>query len=160
MPFTHIDENGKTKMVDVSEKKETLRIAKAQALLKLSQNVFQAIYENKIPKGNVLETAKIAGILAAKNTHNLIPMCHPLKITNIKIDFVARKKNYTITIFAEIKAFDKTGVEMEALTACSVAALTIYDMCKALDKTMIISHIMLLQKSGGKSGNWKRKSFY
>ncbi len=136
-------------MADTSEKIITKRVAMATGRIYLKARTLKSIKENKIPKGDVLSCAKIAGIMAAKKTHELIPLCHPLEITNVKIDFKI-KKNY-IDIFCEVSCLGRTGVEMEALTASAISALTIYDMCKPLDKDMVMSDIRLLKKTGGKS---------
>ena len=158
MAFTHIDEKGSVRMVDVSQKISSRREAIAQAKITMNPETFAAIQENSVKKGNVLETARIAGIMAAKKTGHIIPMCHPLNITHIEIDFFPQEKERLIKIKAVVRINDRTGVEMEALTAASVAALTIYDMCKSSDKEMIISDICLLRKSGGKSGTFSRNS--
>lgn len=150
--FTHIDKKGRVRMVDVSGKEPTLRVAVAQGVVSMSQETFEKILDQSVKKGNVLETARIAGIMAAKKTSELIPMCHPLNITHITIDFFPDKSKNSIRIEAAVRAIDQTGVEMEALTAVSVAGLTIYDMCKSYDRAMTISDICLLEKSGGKSG--------
>lgn len=155
--LTHIDETGKAKMVDITEKPFTIRVAKAKATIHMKPETIKLIIDKKIPKGDVISVAKIAGILGAKNTANLIPMCHPLNITSIDINFNINKKLHTIDIESLVKIIGQTGVEMEALTAVTISALTIYDMCKAVDKEMTISDIMLLEKSGGKSGVFKRK---
>lgn len=156
--FTHIDDDGRVRMVDVTAKKPTVRIAKAGGAVFMQPETFSIIQDQKVKKGNVLETARIAGIMAAKKTSELIPMCHPLNITHVTVDFYPDEKNSRIGIEAEVKIFDQTGVEMEALTAVSVAGLTIYDMCKSYDKEMTLSNIQLLEKSGGKSGRFKRKT--
>lgn len=145
-------------MVDVSDKEPTLRAAVAQGTVTMNAATFEKIEQQTVKKGNVLETARIAGVMAAKKTAEIIPMCHPLKITHIQIDFFPDQTTSAITIEASIQAIDRTGVEMEALTAVSVAALTIYDMCKSYDREMTISHIRLLKKSGGKSGTFVRNS--
>ena len=155
--FTHIDDEGRVRMVDVTDKKPTAREAVAEAAVMMSADTFDLIRSQKVKKGNVLETARIAGIMAAKKTSELIPMCHPLNITHVQVDFVADESRSCIEIRATIRIIDQTGVEMEALTAVSVAALTIYDMCKSYDKAMTISKIQLLSKSGGKSGTFERK---
>ena len=142
-------------MVDVSEKEVTRRTAKAQAVVKLKKGVLNLIKSQQILKGDVLEQAKVAGIMASKKTSDIIPLCHPLQISDIKISFFFL--NYGIRIISRVKAMERTGVEMEALTACAVAALTIYDMCKMYDKSMEITDIMLLEKKGGKSGTFRRK---
>ena len=154
--FTHIDEKGQVRMVDVTAKKPTERTATAQGCISMTPETFSAIMDQSVKKGNVLETARIAGIMAAKKTAGLIPMCHPLNLTHVQIDFVPDPANNTICIEAVVRIVDQTGVEMEALTAVSIAALTIYDMCKSHDKTMTISDVMLLKKTGGKSGTFNR----
>lgn len=142
-------------MIDVGEKKITKREAVARGEILLSRETIELIRQGKIPKGDVLECARIAAVLAVKRTPELIPMCHPLRITHSKIDFDLRRNE--IEIEAKVVAVDRTGVEMEALTAVTVAALTIYDMCKAVDKTMEISYVRLIKKSGGRSGDFLRK---
>ena len=154
--FTHIDEKGQVRMVDVTAKKPTDRTATAQGCISMTPETFAAIMDQAVKKGNVLETARIAGIMGAKKTSSLIPMCHPLNITHVQIDFTPDAANNIIRIEAVARIVDQTGVEMEALTAVSVAALTIYDMCKSHDKTMTISDVMLLKKTGGKSGTFNR----
>jgi len=154
--FTHIDDKGQVRMVDVTKKKETLRTAKAQGVVFMNADTFEKILARDIKKGNVLETARIAGILAAKKTPALIPMCHPLNITHVQVDFFPEPQTNAIRIEASVRLKGATGVEMEALTAVSVAALTIYDMCKSHDKTMTLSNIRLMEKSGGKSGDFFR----
>ncbi len=154
--FTHIDKKGRVRMVDVSGKEPTLRVAIAQGVVSMSQEPFEKILNQTAKKGNVLETARIAGIMAAKKTSDLIPMCHPLNINYIAVDFFPDKAKKSIRIQAAVRAIDQTGVEMEALTAVSVAALTLYDMCKSYDRAMTISDIYLLEKSGGKSGLFVR----
>lgn len=156
--FTHLDNNGQVRMVDVTDKEPTLRVAVAQGTVTMHPDTFEKIEQHDIKKGNVLETARIAGIMAAKKTAAIIPMCHPLNITHIQIDFSPDKTDSSIIIAATIRAIDQTGVEMEALTAVAVAALTIYDMCKSYDREMTISNICLLKKSGGKSGPFVRAS--
>lgn len=154
--FTHIDEQGQVRMVDVTEKKPTQRTAVAQGLISMTTSTFETIMNQSAKKGNVLETARIAGIMAAKKTSGLIPMCHPLNITHVQVDFFPDEHNSAIRIEASVRIVDQTGVEMEALTAISIAALTIYDMCKSYDKQMIITGISLLKKTGGKSGTFIR----
>jgi cyclic pyranopterin phosphate synthase len=144
-------------MVNVTNKKPTMREATAEATVMMSADTFELIRSQQVKKGNVLETARIAGIMAAKKTSELIPMCHPLNITHVQIDFMADETRGCVEIKATVRIIDQTGVEMEALTAVSVAALTIYDMCKSYDKAMTISTIRLLSKSGGKSGTFERK---
>lgn len=154
--LTHIDDQGRVRMVDVTAKAPTNRTAKAQAVVTMTKETFDLIQDRKVKKGNVLETARIAGVMAAKKTADLIPMCHPLKLTHAQVDFFPDPATHAIRIEASARILDQTGVEMEALTAASVAALTIYDMCKAHDRGMAISDLFLLEKSGGKSGTWKR----
>jgi cyclic pyranopterin phosphate synthase len=154
--FTHIDEQGHVRMVDVSGKGVSLRTAVAHGSISMSLETFDKIRHHTVKKGNVLETARIAGVMAAKNTSSLIPMCHPLNITHVHVDFFPVAPTASIRIEATVRTQGQTGVEMEALTAISVAALTIYDMCKSYDKAMTISDIYLLEKSGGKSGTFKR----
>ena len=156
--LSHIDKNGKASMVDVTGKTTTHREAVAKGAICMKKETLKLMTDNKISKGNVLETARLAGIMAAKRTYSLIPLCHQLNLTNVSVDFVADKRRNKVDIEAKAICIGQTGVEMEALTAVSVAALTIYDMCKAVDKAMTISDIMLLKKSGGKSGEWNRKS--
>jgi cyclic pyranopterin phosphate synthase len=155
--FTHIDDEGRVRMVDVTAKKPTVRTAVADGAIHMNPETLELIRNHKVKKGNVLETARIAGVMAAKKTADLIPMCHPLNITHIQVDFSPDKAASCVRIEATVRAIDQTGVEMEALTAVSVAALTIYDMCKAHDKEMTMSNIQLLKKSGGKSGTYNRK---
>jgi len=155
--FTHIDDEGRVRMVDVTQKKPTVRTAVAGGRIHMNPETLDLIQRRKVKKGNVLETARIAGIMAAKKTAELIPMCHPLNITHIQVDFSPDAAASCIGIEAAVRAIDQTGVEMEAITAVSIAALTIYDMCKSSDKEMTISKIQLLKKSGGKSGTYVRK---
>ncbi|MDL2320728.1 cyclic pyranopterin monophosphate synthase MoaC [Desulfosarcina sp. OttesenSCG-928-B08] len=155
--LSHIDEKGRARMVDVTEKTPTRRTAIAQARIHMNPEVFQHIADGTIAKGNVLETARIAGVMAAKKTSDLIPLCHPLNLTHIQIDFFPDAEKSTIRIEASARLTGQTGVEMEALTAASVAALTLYDMCKAVDKAMVITDICLLKKTGGKSGTFVRE---
>ena len=156
--MTHLDEEGRVRMVDVSEKSATAREAVAQGVITMRPETFDLISEQKAKKGNVLETARIAGIMAAKKTAELIPMCHPLRITHVQIDFFPNSETHSIRIEAVVRLVGQTGVEMEALTAVSIAALTIYDMCKSYDRAMNISDVCLLKKSGGKSGTFERPS--
>ncbi|MDK8322375.1 MAG: cyclic pyranopterin monophosphate synthase MoaC [Campylobacter ureolyticus] len=152
--LTHLDENNQPKMVDVSLKNETLRIAKASGIIKMSEEAFRAIKENTAKKGPVLQTAVVAAIMGTKKTSELIPMCHPLLISSVKVDIKELKNAFKL--FVTVKITGKTGVEMEALTGVSIGLLTIYDMVKAIDKAMVIDEIMLLNKSGGKSGEYVR----
>ncbi len=156
--FTHIDDEGRVRMVDVTQKEQTRRVAKARGVISMNPETFEKIKNQKVKKGNVLETARIAGIMAAKKTSDIIPMCHPLNITHAQVDFFPDKETSSIRIESEVRLVGQTGVEMEALTAVSAAALTIYDMCKSYDKGMTISDIFLLEKSGGKSGMFTRAS--
>ncbi|WP_025209541.1 cyclic pyranopterin monophosphate synthase MoaC [Hippea sp. KM1] len=156
MDFTHFNAQKRARMVDVSHKDYTLRIAKAYGEVKLSKEAYLAVKEGKIKKGDVLAVAQVGGIMGAKQTPYLIPMCHPLTIEGVDISFEMDDKNCTIKIFSEVKITHKTGVEMEALTAVSIAALTIYDMCKAIDRSIQIKNIQLLYKEGGKSGVFDR----
>lgn len=155
--FTHFDDEGKSRMVDISDKKITMREAKARGIIKMKPETLKMIMEGKVKKGDVFGVAKIAGIMGAKKTSDLIPMCHPLEITSIELDFRPLEKESSIEIESRVKVAGRTGVEMEAVTAVSIAAITIYDMCKAADKEMIISDIKLIEKKGGKSGKYKRK---
>jgi len=154
----HWDEKGKLRMVDIERKKTTKREAKACGVVKMNPDTMALVREGKIPKGDVLTCAKIAGTMAAKNTYHMIPMCHPLPIHWIDLSLKSNQAKSQIEIESEIKVEAKTGVEMEALVAVAVAALTVYDMCKGIDKEMEISEIYLLKKSGGKSGTYLRKS--
>jgi cyclic pyranopterin phosphate synthase len=155
--FTHLDDQGRVRMVDVTEKPPTVRTAVAGGAVIMKSETLDLIVDQKVKKGNVLETARIAGIMAAKKTSELIPMCHPLSLTHVQIDFEPDAASQCIGITASVRTIDQTGVEMEALTAVSAAALTIYDMCKSHDREMSISHIRLLEKAGGKSGRFKRE---
>lgn len=150
--FTHFNQDGEAIMVDVSQKDITMRIAIAEGSIKVNQEVFRSIKEQTNKKGDVLAVARIAGIMAAKKTSDMIPLCHPLFITKVTIDFELDEENYMIKAIATTKVNGKTGVEMEALHAVSVTLLTIYDMCKAINKSMEIADIRLLHKEGGKSG--------
>ncbi len=154
--LTHFDEKGKPKMVDVGSKPETERRAVAGCRVYMRPETFQLILDKKIAKGDVLSVAQVAGIMAAKKTSELIPMCHPLNITSVEMSFNPDKGKSCIDIQAVVKVTGKTGVEMEALTAVAVAGLTVYDMCKAVDKDMTVADIRLMEKSGGKSGAYKR----
>lgn len=156
--LTHLDKHGRPKMVDVSAKPLTSREAVARGSVYMKKSTLNLIMKGKVAKGDVFNVAKIAGIMSAKNTDKLIPLCHPLNITSVDIDFKPDNKKNRIEIESRVKITGQTGVEMEALTAVSVAALTIYDMCKAVDKEMTISEIMLIEKSGGKSGTFLRKT--
>jgi cyclic pyranopterin phosphate synthase len=152
--LTHIDESGKARMVDVGEKAVTDRIAVARAELAMQPETLARIRSNGFAKGDVLGVARVAGVMAAKRTHELIPLCHPIPLTQVTVDFDDAPEPGRITVTATARATWKTGVEMEALTAATVAALTIYDMCKAVDRGMRIEAVRLVRKSGGKSGDW------
>jgi cyclic pyranopterin phosphate synthase len=150
--LTHMDASGRPRMVDVSAKAETARIAVAKGLVRMQPATFKLIKRGGTAKGDVLSVAQLAGIMAAKRTPDLIPLCHPILIGNVSIEFAPNEANSTIEITATVESTGKTGVEMEALTATAVTALTIYDMCKAVDRGMKIENIRLVKKSGGKSG--------
>lgn len=150
--LSHFDESGKAAMVDVSDKAETTRLAVARGSIKMAPATLALIAKGTADKGDVLGVARIAGIMAAKRTHDLIPLCHPLPLTKVSIDFELNEAANSVDIIASAKVTGKTGVEMEALTAASVAALTIYDMVKAADKEMVIGQIYVSSKEGGKSG--------
>lgn len=152
--FTHFNGQGRAKMVDVSSKPETVRIALAQSSIEVNAEIYQHIIENKLEKGDVLSVAQIAGIMAAKKTWEIIPMCHPIPLSSINIEFSWQEtlnQKFILNIVTSVKTKGSTGVEMEALTAASVTALTIYDMCKAVDKGMVIGPTYLLEKQGGVS---------
>ena len=155
--LSHLDEQGQARMVDVSDKEVTSRIAVARGSVHMRQETLALILEDKIEKGDVFSVARVAGIMAAKKTAELIPMCHPLNITSIEVDLTPQENPPRVDIESLVRVSGKTGVEMEALTAVSVAALTIYDMCKAVDREMTIGTIRLVKKSGGKSGTFIRK---
>lgn len=153
MDFTHFDENGKAVMVDVTEKQDTVRTAKACGKIILGKNIYEAVEAGQMKKGDVLGVAATAGIMGAKRTWELIPMCHILPLTNCHIEFEKIPEEWAVRCICTAKVTGKTGVEMEALTGVSVALLTIYDMCKAIDKNMEIGEIYLMEKTGGKSGD-------
>lgn len=155
--LTHFDQQGNAVMVDVSEKVATSRMAEAKGTIKVNEVVFEAIKQGTAKKGDVLGVARIAGIMAAKKTSDLIPMCHPLMITKCTVDFKLIEEMHIVEVTCIVKVNGQTGVEMEALTGASVALLTIYDMCKAMDKAMVIGEIKLMEKQGGKSGHYIRK---
>jgi len=158
MRLTHLDRSGKAKMVDVSVKPATEREAVARGSVSMKPATMKLILDRAMPKGDVMAAARVAGIMAAKKTADLIPLCHPLAITSVTVDMSIDEKKSRMDIVAKVKTVGQTGVEMEALTAVSVAALTIYDMCKAVDKEMTISDIMLMEKRGGKSGEFRRNA--
>ena len=153
--LTHIDKEGRARMVDVSDKVETARVARAEAFVVMAPETVKLLRNREMPKGDPLETARIAGIQAGKKTSDLIPLCHPLPLTHLDVSIEVTESGARIESIAKTKA--ETGVEMEALTAASVAALTLYDMCKAAEKGISIGPVRLLEKSGGKSGHWVRK---
>lgn len=156
--FTHFNEEGRAKMVDISNKKSTQRNAVARSSIFVTKEIYEKINNHSIAKGDVLSVAQIAGIMAAKNTSDWIPMCHPLSLQGVDISFEWNivEETYELQITTFVKTKGNTGVEMEALTAASATALTVYDMCKALDKGMVIGQTYLLEKSGGKSGDYSR----
>ena len=155
--FTHFNESGRARMVDVSEKAETSRTAVAAGRVRMNRETFSLVKTGGMKKGDVLTTAQIAGVMAAKRTSDLIPMCHTLLLTGVDLDFALNEADCTVDITATVKCTCQTGVEMEALTAVSVAALTVYDMCKAVQRDMEITDIRLLKKTGGKSGTFERE---
>lgn len=152
--LTHLDDLGRAQMVDVTGKNETVRTARAVGFVRMASQVLDLIRQGKIAKGNPLETARIAGILAAKNTAQILPLCHPLPLTHVNVQCQILEEG--ISIEASATAVGRTGVEMEALTAVAVASLTVYDMCKAADKNILISNICLVEKTGGRSGHYRR----
>ncbi len=154
--LTHLDSSGKARMVDVGEKSNTKREATATGSIKMKPETLALVLEGKMPKGDVLAVARIAGIMAAKKTPELIPLCHPIALSSVSVELTPNEKNSSILISATASTVGPTGVEMEALTAVSTAALALYDMCKAVDKEMEITEIVLQEKSGGKSGHFKR----
>jgi cyclic pyranopterin phosphate synthase len=155
--LSHLDEQGRARMVDVSAKEITSRLAIASGSIHMRAETLASILEERIEKGDVFSVARVAGIMAAKKTSELIPMCHPLNITSVEIELTPRNEPARVDIEATVRVSGKTGVEMEAMTAVAVVALTIYDMCKAVDREMTISEIRLVKKSGGKSGTFVRK---
>lgn len=157
MELSHLNKEGRAKMVDVTSKTDTIRVAVAEAIVKMERQTLKRVIEGGLKKGDVLAVSQVAGIMAAKKTPQLIPMCHPLLITGIDISFNHDLEKAELIIQSTVSLSGKTGVEMEALTAVSVAALTVYDMCKAIDKSMIIKEIKLLKKTGGKSGEYRRE---
>lgn len=152
--LTHLTETGEAHMVDVSQKDDSVREARAEAYVSMQPETLKMIIEGGLKKGDVLATARIAGIMAAKKCPDLIPLCHTLLLTSVKVDLIPEEDNSRVRIETMCRLNGKTGVEMEALTAASVAALTLYDMCKAVDRGMVIEHVRLLEKQGGKSGHW------
>ena len=154
MEFTHFDEQGNARMVDVSGKEVTHRVAVAEGIISVSREVMDAIKGNKVKKGDVLTVSQVAGIMGTKRTPDLIPMCHPLSLTNAEVTFEVNEEDCEIKAICRAVTDGKTGVEMEALTGVSTALLTVYDMCKAIDKRMVIKEIHLVSKEGGKSGQF------
>lgn len=155
--LTHLDGDGAARMVDISAKQETLREAVAEGRVFMQPETLSLIYDRKIAKGDVFAVARVAGIMAAKITPGIIPLCHPLSLSSANIDFEPNREKSCILIRATVRITGKTGVEMEALAAVAVAGLTLYDMCKSTDRTMTITDIRLMKKSGGKSGTFERK---
>jgi len=155
--FTHFNDEGRARMVDVSEKAETFRTATAMATVTLNAETYDMVVGGRMKKGDVLAVAQVGGIMAAKRTFEIIPMCHPIRLTGTDISFRLDGEKHTIDIYATAKCKGETGVEMEALTAASVAALTVYDMCKAVQRDIEIGSVMLLEKDGGKSGHFIRE---
>lgn len=155
--FSHFNEHGRARMVDVSEKADTVRTAVAYGRVLVNEETFRLIQSGGLKKGDVLTTAQIGGIMGAKRTADIIPMCHPIFLSGVDLDFQMDERQLAIEIYATTKCTGATGVEMEALTAVAVAALTVYDMCKAVQRDMVIDKICLLKKTGGKSGEFLRK---
>lgn len=155
--LTHLDDQGQARMVDVGAKADTEREAIAAGRVRMQAETLRLLREGNLPKGDVLSVARVAGIMAAKRTPDLIPLCHPLLLTKVAVEFAFDEATPAVEITATVRCKGQTGVEMEALTAASVAALTIYDMAKAVEKGMVIEHIRLLEKRGGKSGEWRRE---
>ena len=153
--LSHLDESGRARMVDVSDKDITRREATARAVVRMRSETLRLIREGKAAKGDVLAVAQIAGVMAAKRTPDLIPLCHPLPINGVSLNFSFDEAHASVVIQATVKVSGRTGVEMEALTAASVAALTVYDMCKAVDRGMRIAEVRLVHKAGGRSGEWR-----
>lgn len=152
--LTHLDDKGEARMVDVTDKAVTEREARAEAMIRMAPATLKMIIDGEHPKGDVLAVARIAGIMAAKKTHDLIPLCHALNLTSVKVELSPGEDGASVHILTRCKLSGQTGVEMEALTAASVAALTLYDMCKAVDRGMEIGSVRLLEKKGGRSGHW------
>ena len=152
--LTHLDDEGRLKMVDVGDKERSARVARVRGEMRMQPTTAALIAQNRVAKGNVIEAARLAGIMAAKRTGDLIPLCHPLNITAVDIDFTL--KSDRVQVEAQVRIDDRTGVEMEALTAATIALLTIYDMCKGVDRNMVISEVRLMEKRGGQSGVYQR----
>ncbi|TLS35283.1 cyclic pyranopterin monophosphate synthase MoaC [Pseudalkalibacillus caeni] len=157
--FTHFNKQGRAKMVDISDKSESVRTAVAETSVQVSEEIYEKISSGTLKKGDVLAVAQVAGIMAAKKTSDWIPMCHPLSLTGVDIsfDWKTSEEEFLLYITVEVKTKGSTGVEMEALTAASATALTVYDMCKAVDKGMVIGPTYLVEKTGGKSGDYRRE---
>ncbi len=155
--FSHLDDNGQASMVDIGGKEITSRFAVASGRISMSEECFSLLLEGKMPKGDVFSTARIAGIQAAKRTPELIPLCHILLLDKVSVDFASDDKTNTVEVRCEVRLSGKTGAEMEALTGASAALLTVYDMCKAVDRSMVISDIRLIEKDGGKTGHYLRE---
>jgi len=155
--LTHLDARGKARMVDIGDKPRSRREAVASASVRMKKETLRLIREGGMSKGDVLAAARIAGIMAAKRTPELIPLCHPINLTSVSVDLIPRPGKNLVEITTRVLALDQTGAEMEALLAAAVAALTVYDMCKAADREMVVSDIVLIEKKGGRSGHFKRK---
>ncbi|WP_445493130.1 cyclic pyranopterin monophosphate synthase MoaC [Niallia sp. 03133] len=161
--FTHFNDEGRAKMVDISGKDETARTAIAKSSIKVNHDIYEKITKQTFKKGDVLAVAQVAGIMAAKKTSDIIPMCHPIQLTGVDISYTWQEEEfnyYTLIVTVKVKTVGNTGVEMEALTAASVTALTVYDMCKSVDKGMIIGKTYLMEKTGGKNGDFNREDEY
>lgn len=156
--LTHLNEQGEARMVDVTSKSVTEREALAAATVRMAPETLAMIVDGEHPKGDVLAVARIAGIMAAKKTHELIPLCHSLNLTSVKVELTPGEDGASVVVEARCKLAARTGVEMEALTAASIAALTLYDMCKAVDRGMVVEQVRLLEKKGGRSGHWQAES--
>ena len=157
--LTHIDEQGRARMVDVGSKESTARLAVARGYVYMHDTTLQAIIEQQVAKGDVLQVARLAGIMGAKQTPGLIPLCHPLALTSVEVDLTPEQNPARVRIEARVRTIGRTGVEMEALTAVTVASLTVYDMCKSMDRQMRLADIELLYKSGGKSGEYAHPAY-
>ncbi|MGP4082613.1 cyclic pyranopterin monophosphate synthase MoaC [Pseudalkalibacillus sp. R45] len=156
--FTHFNDQGRARMVDISEKEETVRTARVRSSVQMTEEIYNAIQGGKVKKGDVLSVAQVAGIMAAKKTPDIVPMCHPLPLKAVDVSFDWKiEDSYELLIDVMVKTKGNTGVEMEALTAASAVALTVYDMCKAIDKGMVIGPTYLLEKTGGKSGDYRKR---
>ena len=153
--LTHTDQSGRASMVDVSDKPITTRIARAKGSILMEPATLAAIRDNRLKKGDVLATARIAGVMAAKKTHDLIPLCHPLALNDVQVEIIEREDGAGLAVSTAVRTSGKTGVEMEALTACNVALLTLYDMAKAIDRHMVMTDIKVIEKAGGASGDWR-----